>query len=150
VASHLPAPLFEAGECPISPIWFPSLFAGLLPGSWGFHANQEIFVDREAWQNSPVFRDYSNSKSSDLVWQKSCQVLAAQNDTSFCRPHHPHDALERGGFSDSIAPQEANCFTAVKAQVDALKDVALAVVTVKITDFQEHFYSFPRYASLTR
>ena len=101
-------------------------------------------MDRKARQNSPVFRDDSNSKSSDLVWQKSCQVLAVQNDTSFCRPHHPHDALERGGFSHPIAPQEANRFPAVKVQVDTLKNVALAVVTVKIPDFQEHFYSFPR------
>jgi hypothetical protein len=52
--------------------------------------------------------------------------------------------LTGGRASDAVAPQQADDLALVDMQIDALQDVALAIIGVQIGDLQHHAASSPR------
>ena len=60
------------------------------------------------------------------------------------RRYLAHDRLDRRGAADTIAPQEAHDLAGIDMHIDALQDMALAVVGVQIPDFQHQAASSPR------
>ena len=58
--------------------------------------------------------------------------------------HFTHDRLHGGGAADAVAAEQADHFAGIDMHIDALQDVALAVIGVKILDLQHQAASSPR------
>ena len=60
------------------------------------------------------------------------------------RGHQPHDGLAGGRAADTVAAEQADDFALVNAEIDALEDVALAVIGMEIADLEHHAATVPR------
>ena len=79
----------------------------------------------------------------DAVARQARDVGALEADRAL-RRHFAHDGLDRGGAADAVAAEQAHHFAGRDVDVDALQDMALAVIGVQIPDFQHQAASSPR------
>ena len=64
--------------------------------------------------------------------------------------HQSHDRLAGRRPADAIAPEQADDLAVIDVHIHAMKDVALAVISVEIVDREAHAATWaPRYASCT-
>ena len=74
----------------------------------------------------------SDAEVRDLVRGHAGDVAALERDPPLGGPHEAHDALERGGLADPVAPEEPDHLAGLHFQGDAVEDVALGVVGVDV------------------
>ncbi len=79
----------------------------------------------------------------DLVARQPGDVLALERDRAV-RRHLAHDRLHGGRAADTVAAEQADDLAGGDAHIDALKDVAFAVIGVQIPNFQHQAASSPR------
>ena len=60
------------------------------------------------------------------------------------RRHLAHDRLHGGGATDAVAAEQAHDFAGGDVEIDAVQDVALAVIGVEIPDLEHQSTSSPR------
>ncbi len=85
----------------------------------------------------------AEAEMRDPVARQARDVAALEPDRAL-RRHLAHDRLDRGGAADAVAPEQADDLAGVDMHVDALQDVALAVIGVQIGDLEHHAASSPR------
>ena len=85
----------------------------------------------------------AEAEMRDAVARQPRDVAALELDRAL-RRHFAHDRLDRRRASDTVAAQQADDFAGVDVHVDALQDVALAVVGVQVVDLEHHAASSPR------
>ena len=78
-----------------------------------------------------------------LIGPQTGNVLIAKPDRAL-RRHEAHDGLAGGGAADAVAAQQAHDLAVADMEVDAMQDVALAVKSVEIFDFEDHAARLPR------
>ena len=100
-------------------------------------------MDGEAPEDPPVLGHVAHAETGDLVGPLPDQLLPVETDASLAGPHEAHDALERGGLSNAVAPEQADQLPLVQGHGDALQDVAFSVIAVDVFYFQ-HGYPSPR------
>ena len=100
-------------------------------------------MDGEAPEDPPVLGHVAHAQAGDLVGLFADQLLPVEADAPLAGPHEAHDALERGGLSDAVAPEQADKLALVQGHGDALQDVTLSVIAVDVFYFQ-HGYPSPR------
>ncbi len=79
----------------------------------------------------------------DLVGPQAGYVSVAKADRAL-RRHQPHDRLAGGGAADAVAAEQAHDLAVIDIDVDAMQDVALAVIRVEVFDFEDHAARLPR------
>ena len=90
-----------------------------------------------------MLRNIAQPQMRDAVARQSRDIAALEFDQAL-RRYLAHDRLDRRGAADTIAPQEAHDLAGIDMHIDALQDMALAVVGVQIPDFQHQAASSPR------
>ena len=85
----------------------------------------------------------AEAEMRDPVARQARDVAALELDRAL-RRHLAHDCLDRGGAADAVAAQQADDLARLDMHVDALQDVALAVIGVQIGDLEHHAASSPR------
>ena len=85
----------------------------------------------------------AEAEMRDPVARQAGDVLALEADRAL-RRHLAHDRLDRGGAADAVAPEQAHDLAGVDIEIDALQDVALAVIGVEIPDLEHQCASSPR------
>ena len=72
-----------------------------------------------------------------LVGPQAGDILAAEFHRAL-GGDQAHDGLAGGRSADAVAPQQADDLAVVHIERDAMQDVALAVIGVEISDFEDH------------
>jgi len=107
-----------------------------LAGTTGIlDAQQQILTHREAGKNVSVLGDVAQPEACDPVARQAGDVLPLEADGAV-RRHLAHDRLDGGGAADAVASQQAHHLAGTDVQINALQNVALAVIGVKILDLQ--------------
>jgi hypothetical protein len=107
-------------------------------GDRSLHSQQEILMDRVGSEHAAIFRHVTNAEPGDRPGLAALDRLPLQPDRSASWWDEAHDRFQRGRFADAIAAEETDGLSSVDAQADALQDVGLAVVGVKIFYLEQH------------
>src|SRR5690606_26995272 len=91
------------------------------------HAEHEILLDGEGREDGAIFRHVAEAAPGDLIGPETGQALALEDDRARGR-HVGHDRLERGRAADAVAPEDADDLAGSDVEIDALQDMALAVI----------------------
>src|SRR3984957_17217125 len=106
-------------------------------------AKHQVLPHRQAGEDIAMLRNVAQPEMCDPIAGEPCDAAALELDRALWRDL-AHDRLDRGGTSDAVAPQQAHDLAGVDMHVDALQDMALAVIGMQIGDFQHHAASSPR------
>ena len=103
----------------------------------------EILLNRQRREDLPVFGHITDTGTGDLVGPQAGDRLAFEVDAAM-RLYQAHDGFAGGRPADPVATQQADDLAFVNMQFDTLQDMALAVVSVQITQLEHHVASLPR------
>src|SRR6185437_8587017 len=106
-------------------------------------AELQILPHREAGENLAVLRHVADAGARHEVGPQPRDVTAAIAHGAL-RRHEAHDRLAGGRAADAVAPQQADDLALVHREIDAVQDVALAVIGVQVADFEDHAATAPR------
>src|SRR6185312_11736827 len=90
-------------------------------------AQQQVLLDGEAWKDVTVLRHIAKPQAGDAVAGQPGDVAPLEADAAG-GGNFPHDGLDRGRAADAVAAEQTHHLTRGNVEVDALQDVALAVV----------------------
>ena len=114
----------------------PSLWVSLLP-------EQEILPHRETWEDVAVLGHIAEAQPGDAIARQPGDVAALEADDAD-RRDLAHDGLDGRRAADAVAAEQADHLAGGDIEVDALQDVALAVVGVEIAHLEHQCASSPR------
>src|SRR6186713_951536 len=106
-------------------------------------AEQEVLAHRQAREDVAMLRHIAEPETCDLVAGKADDILALEADRAY-RRDLAHDRLDRGGAADTVAAEQAHDLARGDVEIDALENVALAVIGVEIPDLEHQCASSPR------
>src|SRR4029077_9601806 len=115
-------------------------FAGL---ARVLYAEHQVLTYREAWKNIAVLRNVSKAEMGDAKARKPGDVSPLEPDGSL-RGYLAHDRLDRRRTSNTVPAQQAYDFAGIDPQIDALEDMALAIIGVQVLDLEHQAASSPR------
>src|SRR5713226_2480540 len=92
-------------------------------------AKHQVLTHRQAREDISMLRNVTQPQMRDAVARQPCDVAALEFDRAL-RRHLAHDGLDRRGAPDAIATQQADDLAGIDTHIDALQDMALAVVGV--------------------
>ena len=115
-----------------------------LPGLRGIlDAEHQVLPHRQAGKDVAMLGHVAEPEMRDLVARQARDIAALEQDRAL-RRHFAHDGLDGGGAADAVAAEQADHLAGVDMHIDALQDVALAVIGVQIADLQHQAASSPR------
>src|SRR4029077_17755523 len=103
----------------------------------------EVLAHRQRREDLPVLRHIADAAMGDLIGPEPRDILAAKLDGAL-RGNQAHDRLARRRPADAVAPEQADDLAVADVEVDAMQDVALAVISVQVSDFEHHAARAPR------
>ena len=111
----------------------------------GRHAlrHLDVFHHAEIRKDHAAFRSVAYADARDAVRRPAGDVPAREQDAAPSRRSEPHDRAQRGGLADAVAAEDGRAAARLDLQVDALQDVAVAVIGVQALDAQ-HQSAAPR------
>src|SRR5581483_6675163 len=94
-------------------------------------AEQQILPHREAGEDVAMLRYIAEAAARDPIARQPRDILPLEAYRAV-RRHLAHDRLHGGGAADAIAAEQAHDLAGGDVEIDALQDVALAVIGVQI------------------
>ena len=115
-----------------------------MPGLRGIlDAEHQVLPHREAGKDIAVLGNVAEPEMRDPVARQARNIAALERIDAL-RRNLAHDGLDGGGTADTVAAEQADDLAGVDAHIDALQDVALAVIGVQIPDLEHQAASSPR------
>ena len=96
-----------------------------------------------SWENPSVFRHEADAAACDAIRGQAVDPFAVERDLAGGRLDPAGDRLEQRRLADAVAAENAEHLAVAHGEVDALDDVARAVVGVQVADV-EHGQACPK------
>src|SRR5882672_5313505 len=117
--------------------------------------DRQVLADAEIAEDAAALRDERDAGSSDAVRRRAGDIGAVDADGAATRSQETRDRGDRGRLSGTVAADEGDGFACGDMKVDALQNVALAVVRMKALHGEERrdhatVTALPKYTSCTR
>ena len=106
-------------------------------------AKHQVLPHRQARKDIAMLRNVAEAEMGDSVARQARDVGALEFDRAL-RRHLAHDGLDGRGAADTVAAEQADDLAGIDVHIDALQDMALAVIGVQILDLQHQAASSPR------
>src|SRR5690348_3355219 len=124
--------LLQAREQAVHVVERPARLLGAL-----LLAEQQVLLDRELGEDVAVLGHVADAAVGDVERALAEDLLVAQADRAF-GGDEPHDRLHRRRAPGAVAPEQAHDLALAHVHVDAVQDVALAVVGLQTLQLEQH------------
>src|SRR5262249_43155372 len=95
---------------------------------------------RQQTKDPSVLGDIADPQAREAIRRQAGDVTALENDPPTGGPDEPHDRLERRGFADTVAAEEADDFAAAYLEGNAVQDVRFRVERVDGVEGQHQVF----------
>src|SRR5438046_714955 len=90
--------------------------------------DRDVLADTQVTEDAAALRHERDTRASDLVRRRPGEVGPADGDAPASWPHEARDGGDRRRLPRAVPADERNGFARGNLEIDALQDVALAVV----------------------
>ena len=95
-------------------------------------AERQVLLHREPGKDAAILRHEADAEAADAVGGGAVDARAVEGDLAAAGADPAGDGLEQRGLADAVAAEHADHLARAHGEVDALHDVAGAVMSVQV------------------